>query len=156
LPNKFYASFFTTEALRHRELSLLCCLGPLYSNPIMFAKDSRFGSVHTRPPAFAGEARPTTRAGYTEDMYRSNPQLSTFSVPLCLCGKKNSTTDKHQESSVSRNPASCLVISFSSFLESAKRVFRLPVKPFILASNSSLVISTYSIFTSKYCPALRL
>ena len=40
--------------------------------------------------------------------------------------------------------------------DSAKRLSKLDLKPFILVSNSAGVISVYSIFTSKYCPALKL
>lgn len=49
--------------------------------------------------------------------------------------------------------ARCLSISLSSFAPLALRSARRDLNPTIFSANSSAVIGTYSILTSKYCPA---
>lgn len=51
------------------------------------------------------------------------------------------------------NKSNCFIISSSNFLDSSNFSFKEALWAARLALNSSSVISTYSIFTSKYWPA---
>ena len=90
-------------------------------------------------------------------------QLKSLEIPvpnrqswLRIAGvmrKRVWTTHHSHYLSTNSNLERCLSISLSSFAPCALRSARRDLNPEIFSANSSAVIGTYSIFTSKYCPA---
>ena len=81
------------------------------------------------------------------------PDLPTQLRIAGVMRKRVWTTHHSHYLSTNSNLERCLSISLSSFAPCALRSARRDLNPEIFSANSSAVIGTYSIFTSKYCPA---
>ena len=89
----------------------------------------------------------------SETYYNIEIRLPDLSTQLRIAGVMCKSARRHQGFSTKCRRDRCSSIVRSSSAPFAFSSARRVLKPAIFSLNSSAVIGTYSIFTSKYCPA---